>query len=140
MKKIVITSLLSAFAMAAHAAPLVTIGDETDIHFRGAVLGNYNSNVTYASNSSKKIDDYAGTLRLGLEANYGHSSKFKANFTYYEDFTKYVDHSEFDCNLAHIAENASYIESNWSSHAWFTFDQNRQNDNDLLDTSLGNDG
>ncbi len=133
MKKIVLTSLLSAFAMAANAAPLVSIGDQTDIFFRGAVLGNYNSNVTYAN--TNKIDDYAGTLRLGLEANYGKTSKFKANFTYYEDFTKYVDNHEFNCNLAHIAANASYVESNWSVGAHFTFDQNRQND---ADTTVAN--
>ncbi len=128
MKKITLTSLLSAFALAANAAPLVSIGDQTDIFFRGAVLGNYNSNVTYAN--TNKIDDYAGTLRLGLDAQYGKTSKFKASFSYYEDFTKYVDNHEFNCNLAHIAANASYTESRWNVSAYFTFDQNRQNDAD----------
>ena len=144
MKKIVITSLLSAFAMAANAAPLVTVGDQMDIFFRGAVMGNYNTNVTYASKSDKKIDDFAGTLRLGAEADYGRSSKFKANLKFFEDFTKYVDHKELDNNLAHIAANASYEEANWNVKTYFMFDQNRQNTTDMILVGgiydIGNDG
>ena len=144
MKKIVITSLLSAFAMAANAAPLVTIGDQMDIFFNGAVMGNYNTNVTYASKSDKKIDDFAGTLRLGAEADYGRSSKFKANLKFFEDFTKYVDHKELDNNLAHIAAKASYEEANWNVKTYFKFDQNRQNTTDMILVGgvydIGNDG
>jgi Na+/H+ antiporter NhaC len=77
MKKLAIISVLSAIALSANAAPLVTIGDQMDIFFRGAVMGSYNSNVTYAHGN--KLDDYAGTLRLGGELDYGRTSKFKAN-------------------------------------------------------------
>ncbi len=130
MKKIVITSLVAAFAAAANSAPLVTVGDQMDIFFKGAVLMNYNSNITYASD--KKIDDVSGTIRLGGEVDYGRSSKFKANLKAYEDFTKYASHGEFDCNLAHLAANASYVEANWKVSAFFAFDQNRQNTTDTL--------
>ena len=140
MKKIVITSLLSAFAMAANAAPLVTIGDQMDIFFNGAVMGNYNTNVTYANKSDKKIDDFAGTLRLGAEADYGRSSKFKANLKFFEDFTKYVDHKELDNNLAHIVAKASYEEATWNVKAHFSFDQNRQNTADTAVGGVGDNG
>ncbi|MBE6413156.1 MAG: hypothetical protein E7035_01215 [Verrucomicrobiaceae bacterium] len=133
MKKIVLTSLLSAFAMAVNAAPLVTVGDQMDIFFRGSVIGNYNSNITYASGGeNKKFEDYSGTLRLGGEVDYGRTSKFKANIKFYEDITRYVDHKEFDNNLAHILANASYVEANWNVRAYFSFDQMYQNDSDLI--------
>ncbi|MBO5254910.1 MAG: outer membrane beta-barrel protein [Opitutales bacterium] len=132
MKKILITSLLTAFAMAAESAPLVTVGDQMDIFFRGAVLGNYNSNITYASGSDNKIDDYSGTLRLGAEVDYGRTSKFKANIKFHEDITRYVDHKNFDSDLAHIIANASYVEANWKVNAHFSFDQMYQNDSDLM--------
>ena len=131
MKKTIATSLLAAVAMAANAAPLVTIGDQLDIFFRGAVMGSYNSNVTYASKSEHKIDDYAGTLRLGAEADYGRNSKFKANIKFNEDFTKYVDHKSLDRNTAHLAANASYTESNWNASTYFKYDQYAQNSSDI---------
>ena len=137
MKKILITSLLTAFAMAAEAAPLVTVGDQMDIFFRGAVLGNYNSNVAYASGGeNKKIEDYSGTLRLGAEVDYGRTSKFKANIKFHEDITRYVDHKEFDSDLAHIIANASYVEANWKVNGYFSFDQMYQNDSDLIQDGI----
>ncbi len=139
MKKTIATSLLTAIALAANAAPLVTVGDQLDIFFHGAVMGSYNSNVTYASNSNQKIEDYCGTLRLGVEADYGRNSKFKANIKFYEDFTKYVDHKTFNRNLAHVAATASYIESNWKVGAKFKFDQNAQNSADI-DAAMRNNG
>lgn len=131
MKKTIATSLLAAVAMAANAAPLVTIGDQLDIFFRGAVMGSYNTNVTYASKSEHKIDDYAGTLRLGAEADYGRNSKFKANIKFNEDFTKFVDHKSLDHNTAHLAANASYTESNWNASTYFKYDQYSQNSSDI---------
>ena len=139
MKKTIATSLLAAVAMAANAAPLVTVGDQLDIFFRGAVMGSYNSNVTYASKSEHKIDDYAGTLRLGAEADYGRNSKFKANIKFNEDFTKYVDHKSLDRNTAHLAANASYTESNWNASSYFKYDQYAQNSSDI-DATMRNEG
>lgn len=137
MKKVLVSSLLSACAVAASAAPFITVGDQLDIFFRGAVIGNYNSNITYASQN--KIDDYAGTLRLGGEMDYGRQSKFKANLKVHEDLTKYVDHKEFDSNLLHIAANTSYTEASWSVAAYFKFDQNRDNTSDTT-VLAGNQG
>lgn len=139
MKKTIATSLLAAVAMAANAAPLVTVGDQLDIFFRGAVMGSYNTNVTYASDSKYKIDDYAGTLRLGAEADYGRNSKFKANIKFNEDFTKFVDHKSLDHNTAHLAANASYTESNWNASTYFKYDQYSQNSSDI-DSAQRNNG
>ena len=134
MKKLAITSVLSAIALSASAAPLVTIGDQMDIFFRGAVMGSYNSNITYAHGN--KLDDYAGTLRLGGELDYGRTSKFKANIKMYEDMTKYADERAFNSNLGHIKATASYVESSWKVNANFSFDQCKQNSADTLDANM----
>ena len=41
MKKIFATSVFAMAALSANAAPLVTIGDQLDIFFRGAVTGSW---------------------------------------------------------------------------------------------------
>lgn len=127
MKKAITSSILLAAAMSASAAPLVTVGDQLDLFFKGAVIGKWDSNITYASDHNLKKNDYSAIFRLGAEADYGRNSKFKANVKFYEDLTRYADYKEFNSNLAHVAANASYTESAWSVKANFSFDQNYQN-------------
>ena len=109
MKKIFATSVFAMAALSANAAPLVTIGDQLDIFFRGAVTGSWNSNVTYTG-SSNKINDYAAIFRLGAEADYGRNSKFKANVKFFEDLTRYAQHKEFNSNLSHVMATASFTD------------------------------
>mgnify|MGYP002679218618 CR=1 FL=1 len=127
MKKAITSSILLAAAMSASAAPLVTVGDQLDLFFKGAVIGKWDSNITYTGNPDIKKNDYSAIFRLGAEADYGRNSKFKANVKFYEDLTRYADYKEFNSNLAHVAANASYTESAWSVKANFSFDQNYQN-------------
>lgn len=127
MKKIITSSILLAAAMSASAAPLVTVGDQLDLFFKGAVIGKWDSNITYTGNTDLKKNDYSAIFRLGAEADYGRNSKFKANVKFYEDLTRYADYKEFNSNLAHVAANASYTESAWSVKANFSFNQNYQN-------------
>ena len=126
MKKIFATSVFAMAALSANAAPLVTIGDQLDIFFRGAVTGSWNSNVTYTG-SSNKINDYAAIFRLGAEADYGRNSKFKANVKFFEDLTRYAQHKEFNSNLSHVMATASYTEQVLKIDANFSFDQRFQN-------------
>lgn len=121
-------------ALSANAAPLVTIGDQLDIFFRGAVTGSWNSNVTYTG-SSNKINDYAAIFRLGAEADYGRNSKFKANVKFFEDLTRYAQHKEFNSNLSHVMATASYTEQVLKIDANFSFDQRFQNSS----TTIQND-
>ena len=115
-----------AAAMSASAAPLVTIGDQLDLFFKGAVIGKWDSNITYSS-AAKRYNDYSAVFRLGAEADYGRNSKFKANVKFYEDMTRYADYKEFNSNLSHVAATASYTETVFSIKANFSFDQNYQN-------------
>ena len=132
MKKILSSSILLAAALSASAAPLVTVGDQLDLFFKGAVIGKWNSNITTTSNKAKKYDDYSATIRLGAEADYGRNSKFKANIKFFEDIIRYADKKEFNANLAHVAANASYTESVFSLKANFSFDQTYQNTSQTL--------
>lgn len=126
MKKILSSSIMLAAAMSASAAPLVTIGDQLDLFFKGAVIGKWDSNITYSS-AAKRYNDYSAVFRLGAEADYGRNSKFKANVKFYEDMTRYADYKEFNSNLSHVAATASYTETVFSIKANFSFDQNYQN-------------
>ena len=127
MKKLITSSVLLAAAVSASAAPLVTIGDQLDLFFKGAVIGKWDSNITYTSNKDKQLNDYSAIFRLGAEADYGRNSKFKANVKFYEDLTRYADQKQFNSNLAHVAANASYTEANYSVKGVFSFDQCYQN-------------
>ena len=127
MKKIITSSVLLAAAVSASAAPLVTIGDQLDLFFKGAVIGKWDSNITYTSYKDKQLNDYSSIFRLGAEADYGRNSKFKANVKFYEDLTRYADQKQFNSNLAHVAANVSYTEANYSVKGVFSFDQCFQN-------------
>ncbi len=139
MKKIITSSLLLAAALSAEAAPLVTVGDQLDVFFKGAVIGKWDSNITYTQNiNNQKKDDYLTVIRLGAEADYGRASKFKANVKFYEDLTRYATHTQFNSNLAHIAATASYNEVNYKVDAYFSFDQRFNNTSTT--TTANNEG
>lgn len=137
MKKLITSSVLLAAAVSASAAPLVTIGDQLDLFFKGSVIGKWDSNITYTSDNTKKLNDYSSVFRLGAEADYGRNSKFKANVKFYEDLTRYADQKQFNSNLAHVAANASYTEANYSVKGVFSFDQRYQNSATTAQTANG---
>ena len=122
MKKVLATTIFAAAALSANAAPLVTIGDQLDVFFNGKAMGQWNSNIT-STGRGNKINDYSGTLRLGMEADYGRNSKFKANVKFFEDLTRYAEHKEFNSNLSHVKAVASYTEQVLKIDANFSFDQ-----------------
>lgn len=131
MKKIILSSIFVAVAVSANAAPFITVGDQLDLFVRGAVIGKWDSNITYTQ-ADKKLNDYSMVLRVGAEADYGRNSKFKANVKFYEDFTRYLSYSRFNSNLAHVVANASYSEEHWNVKGLFSFDQNFQNSNTTI--------
>ena len=116
---------MTAAALSASAAPLVTIGDQLDVFFKGSVFGRWDSNITYAS--ADKINDYSAVFRVGMEADYGRNSKFKANVKFYEDLIRYAEEKRFNANLSNVAFKASYEESALRVDANFSFNQRYQN-------------
>ncbi len=135
MKKIIISSVVAAAALSANAAPLVTIGDQLDLFFRGAVTGKWDSNITYAAMKDKKVDDYSAVFRLGAEADYGRNSKFKANVKFFEDMTRYLEQKKFNSNLSSVFANASYSDKALTVSANFSFQQLFQNKSDTINAN-----
>ena len=133
MKKIALIASTAIASAALNAAPLFTIGDQVDVFFKGAVMGKWDSNMYLKSEN--KIDDYSYTFRLGLDANYGRNSRFKANVRFYEDLVRYVVRTDSNSNLANVFANASYTEERWSVLTSFSFRQLAQNTESM---DLGN--
>jgi len=126
MKKIILSSVLTASAFSLYAAPMVTIGDQLDLFVNGGVIGSYNSNITLTQ-SPLKTSDYIGTVRIGAEADYGRNSKFKANVKFYEDLVRYLQNAKFNCDLANVFAKVSYTETRLTVDGNFSFQQVRQN-------------
>ncbi len=131
MKKLITIYALIAASAAVNAAPLVTIGDELDLFFTGAVTGSWESNITYTQAPNKK-DDYSLKIRLGAEADYGRNNKFKFNVKFYEDLTRYSQYSQFNSNLANVFVNASYTETVFKVAANFSYRQLKQNSSEII--------
>ncbi len=129
MKKIAMYMAVLGLAASANAAPLVTIGDEVDVFFKGAVIGKWDSNVYLGSGAagSPKVDDYVLTVRLGAELDYGKNSKFKANIKFFEDINRYASESHLNNELANVIAKVSYVDERYRGDADFSYRQFQQN-------------
>ncbi len=106
---ILLAALLAASAgvPTASAAPLVSIGDNLDIFFKGTATGQYNSNILSSPGGPNKKDDYIVTVSPGFEVNYGKDSTTNVNLTYREDFIRYIQNDSLNDNLSNIYLTAS---------------------------------
>lgn len=135
MKKLVTLSALAALTFSvSQAAPLVTIGDQLDIFFRGEVAGRWDSNITSTQSPLKK-DDYSINIKLGAELDYGRNSKFKFNVKFFENFHRYLNYSQFNSNLASVFVNTSYEETILRVDANFSYIQLKQNSSDIISSA-----
>jgi len=128
MKKLIIWMALASLSLPLNAAPLVTIGDEVDIFFKGNVVAQYNSNVFFSGDSAYKKDDYLAIFTVGAEADYGRHHLFRANVKFYEDFIRYMDLKKLNTNLANVVFTAGYNGEKYRADFDFTYNQRRQND------------
>jgi len=131
MKKLIIWLALATLGLSANAAPLVTIGDEVDIFFKGSVLGQYNSNVFYSGHAPFKYEDYLAIMTVGAEVDYGRHHLVRANLKFYEDFYRYADLQRLNVNLSNVVFTAGYNGEKFRSDLDFAFNQRRQNDADV---------
>lgn len=141
MKKIAMYMAVLGLAASANAAPLVTIGDEVDVFFKGAVIGKWDSNVYLGTGaaSSPKVDDYILTVRLGAELDYGKNSKVKANIKFFEDINRYSNLSHLNNELANVIAKVSYVDERYRGDADFSYSQLQQNNSTMLGAG-GNPG
>lgn len=115
-----ILTLTAAMAHSSAAAPLVSVGDNTDIFFNGSSGLKWSSNVF--RNNDDEEDDLLWSLTPGFEVNLGRGAS-NANLsilTQYE-IRRYMDLDDLDTELFSIRANGSYRTSrlDMSASAYF---------------------
>lgn len=134
MKKIatILTAASITFAaqtVSLNAAPLVSIGDTVDIFFRGAVAGQYRSNVF---NNPNKADDYLAIVSPGLEVNIGRNSNANIKIVFREDLYYYNKFASQNTQRANLFIDGVYNTGPLTSGAGFSFVQRQQNTADVV--------
>lgn len=111
------------------AAPLVSIGDNTDVFFNGSSSLRWTSNLFRDENVEE--DDLIWTLSPGFEVNVGRglsNADFSVITRY--DILKYVDNSRLDTGLFHITARGSYRSSKLDLSGSVSFDENQSTTGD----------
>ena len=126
------------------AAPLVSIGDNTDIYFNGSSSLRWASNIF--RNEQDEESDLSWTISPGLEVNLGRGIS-NADFTVITryDIVRYEDNDRLDTELFHIEALGTYESSRLNLNGSASFDETKINSgqnniaNDLveLNTTVG---
>ena len=116
------------------AAPLVSIGDNTNIFFNGSSSLRWSSNIF--RNEDNEESDLSWTVSPGLEINVGRgiTNADLTIVTRYDDVS-YQDNDQLDTELFHIEALGSYEISRLNVNASASFDETKINtpENNLLD-------
>ncbi|MGB0408869.1 MAG: hypothetical protein ACPGIC_02630, partial [Opitutales bacterium] len=114
LKRFSLYSLLclasSSLFNAALAAPLVSIGDNTDIYFNGSTSLKWSSNLF--SDESDEVEDILYTISPGFEINVGRGLT-NADFSVITRYNirRYFDEGQLDTELFNIRAVGSYSSS-----------------------------
>jgi hypothetical protein len=132
-------------ASSASAAPLVSIGDNTDVFFNGSSSLRWSSNIF--RDKDEEESDLLWTVSPGFEINVGRgvSNADLSIITRY-DVISYQDNDQMDTELFHIKAVGSYKTSRLNLKGSVSFDENKLSSgennvtNDLVeyDTTAGN--
>ena len=120
------------------AAPLVSIGDNTDIYFNGSSSLRWASNIF--RNEENEESDLSWTISPGLEINIGRGIS-NADFTVITryDIVRYEEYDRLDTELFHIEALGTYESSRLNLNGSASFDEIKMNDgqknvtNDLVE-------
>ncbi|MFT5837148.1 MAG: hypothetical protein ACI9ZV_000652 [Candidatus Azotimanducaceae bacterium] len=117
----------------ASSAPLVSIGDNTDIFFNGSSSLRWSSNIF--RNEDNEKDDIVWTFSPGFVINVGRgvSNADLSIITRY-DIVRYQDNDKLDTELFHIKANGSYKTSRLDLNGSVSFDEEKSNSGDSPDT------
>lgn len=121
---------LQALPSGANAAPLISIGDNTDVFFNGSSSLRWSSNVF--RNEDDEVDDIVWSLSPGLEINVGRgvSNADLSIITRY-DIIRYEDQGQLDVELLHIKVLGSYKTSRLDLNGSVSFDEEKSNAGDV---------
>ena len=108
------------------AAPLVSIGDNTDIYFNGSSSLRWASNIF--RNEQDEESDLSWTISPGLEVNLGRGIS-NADFTVITryDIVRYEDNDRLDTELFHIEALGTYESSRLNLNGSASFDETKIN-------------
>jgi|GEM_PF-370849 len=108
------------------AAPLVSIGDNTDIYFNGSSSLRWASNIF--RNEQDEESDLSWTISPGLEVNLGRGIT-NADFTVITryDIVSYEDNDRLDTELFHIEALGTYESSRLNLNGSASFDETKIN-------------
>lgn len=118
----------------AQAAPLVSIGDNTDVFFNGSSSLRWSSNVF--RDEDDEVDDLIWTLSPGFEVNVGRglSNADLSIITRY-DIVRYEDQDHLDTELFHIKAVGSYKSSRLDLNGSVSYDEEKSNAGDVQFTN-----
>ncbi|MFU8847393.1 MAG: outer membrane beta-barrel protein [Opitutales bacterium] len=129
--------LAAATSQTATAAPLVSIGDNTDIFFNGSSSLQWSSNVF--RNEKNETDDLMWSLTPGFELNVGRgASNLDFNVITQYEIRRYADLDELDTELFSTQINAAYRTSrlDLSGSAYFREQKTTTGDNNVVTNDL----
>ena len=108
------------------AAPLVSIGDNTDIYFNGSSSLRWASNIF--RNEEDEESDLSWTISPGLEVNLGRGIS-NADFTVITryDIVRYEDNDRLDTELFHIEALGTYETSRLNLNGSASYDETKIN-------------
>ncbi|MGB1127862.1 MAG: hypothetical protein ACPG3X_05790, partial [Opitutales bacterium] len=114
----------------AHAAPLVSIGDNTDIYFNGSTSLKWSSNLF--SDESDEVEDILYTISPGFEINVGRGLT-NADFSVITRYNirRYFDEDQLDTELFNIRAVGSYSSSRLDLSASVSYNEDKSGVNDV---------
>ena len=129
--------LAAAATQSSAAAPLVSIGDNTNIHFNGSSRLQSSSNVF--RNDTNEVDDIMWTITPGFEVNFGRgASNVDLSLVTGYEIRRYADLGELDTELFNIQANGAYRASrlDLSGSIYFREQKNATGDTNVVNNDL----
>ena len=118
-----------ALPVVVQAAPLVSIGDNVDVFFRGSSSVQWQSNVFY--DEADEQDDIKFTVSPGFEVNVGRGlSDLDLSIITRYDIIRYDQLSDLDNELFHLKAISSYKSSRWDVDGLVSYDEDQSSGKD----------
>lgn len=117
--------MLGCVGSSAFAAPFLAIGDNAELFVTGQAGARYDDNINLAPSNTKS--DTIMEFAPGFDLEFGKTSLVKGALIGSESFTDYLNHSEFNTQLASIAFNAKYDNDKTKLSTKASYDQLSQN-------------
>lgn len=112
------------------AAPMVSIGNNTDLFFNGRASLELNDNITL--DPSNELDDVVFHFVPGIEINFGRGQT-NADFTilWQEDFVRYTEEDQFDSQQTSVIASGSYETPKFSGSLNLAYLERQSNTNNV---------